>query len=229
MTGRYRQVKERKLSRFYLLLSVIFVVVMFKWGVPFFMEVIAGNGTIRKTQEQDSIPPQTPALSALPEATNSPRLQIDGYTEAGASLQLLVNDTVSLTDTALENGFFSLQALLSDGANRIYVTATDKAGNSSTSEVKLVTFDNEPIELTIFSPRDGSEFFGKSNQVIDISGEVSKPEVQAVVNNSFLSVDREGKFVHRYQLSGGNNEIKVVATDKAGNMAEKVITILYTP
>ena len=202
---------------------------MFKWGVPLLMKVIAGQGTIRTTQDEDIIPPQSPVLSALPEATNNASLPVEGYTEAGAELELLVNDTVSRSDVALENGFFSMQALLSQGSNRVYVKATDAAGNSSASEVKLVTLDNEPLELTVSHPRDGSEFFGKNSQVIDISGEVSKSEVQAVVNNSFLTVDKEGKFTHRYQLVGGDNEIKVVATDKAGNMAEKTIKVLYTP
>jgi bacillopeptidase F len=229
MAGRYRLNKERNLSRFYILLSIIFVVIMFKWGVPFLMEVIAGKGTIRATQDEDIIPPQSPVLSALPEATNNASLLVEGYTETGAGLELLVNDTVSRSDVALENGFFSMQALLSQGSNRVYVKATDAAGNSSASEVKLVTFDNEPLEITVIHPRDGSEFFGKNSQVIDISGEVSKSEVQAVVNNSFLTVDKDGKFTHRYQLASGDNEIKVVATDKAGNMDEKTIKVLYTP
>ena len=58
---------------------------------------------------------------------------------------------------------------------------------------------------------------------------MSKPDSQVIVNNSFVVVEKDGKFVHRYQLSGGNNEIKILASDRAGNTAEKTIKILYTP
>ena len=229
MAGRYRTSKEKNRSRFYILLSIVFVVVMIKWGVPFFVNFIAGKGAVRQSQDKDIIPPQTPVLSALPEATNSSYLTVEGYTEAGASLDLLINDSISLTAKATEDGSFSIAGTLSSGSNRAYVRATDEAGNASTSEVKLVTFDDKPIELTIISPKDGSEYFGKNSQVVDISGEVSKPDSQVIVNNSFVVVEKDGKFVHRYQLSGGNNEIKILASDRAGNTAEKTIKILYTP
>ena len=97
------------------------------------------------------------------------------------------------------------------------------------SEVKLVIFDNKPLELTITSPKDGTELFGKNNQVVDIQGESSKPDSQVIINNSFVIVGKDGSFLHRLQLQNGSNEIKVVASDKAGNSAETKITLVYTP
>lgn len=229
MAGRYRTSKEKNKSRFYIFLSIVFIVVMFKWGVPFFVNTIAGTGSVRQNQDKDVIPPQPPVLSALPEATNSSSLSVEGYTEAGASLDLLINDSISVTGKAGDDGSFSILGSLLAGSNRVYIRATDASGNSSTSEVKMVTFDNKPIELTITSPKDASEFFGKNNQVIDISGLVSKVDSEVVVNNSFVVVDKDGKFTHRFQLAGGNNELKIVASDHAGNTAEQTIKILYTP
>lgn len=229
MAGRYRTSKETNRSRFYILLSIIFVIVMIKWGVPFFVNTIAGNGGTRQNQDKDIIPPQSPVLSALPEATNSAEILVEGYTEAEASLDILINDNIVLVEKAGEDGSFSAVAPLTAGSNRVNVRATDEAGNISSSEVKIVIFDNKPIELTITSPKDGAEFFGKNNQVIDIAGEINKVDSEVIINNSFVLIDKDGKFSHRYQLANGNNEIKVLASDTAGNTAEKMITILYTP
>lgn len=212
-----------------MLLSVIFIVVMYKWGVPFFVEVIAGKGSVLINQEQDVIPPQSPVLSALPEATGSASILVEGFTEAGAALDLMVNDAISQTSKAEADGSFAIYGILSIGSNRVYVRAADEAGNVSSSEVKLVNFDNKPVVLTVLSPKDGSEFFGKNNQVIDITGEVNKANSQVIINNSFVVLDKEGKFTHRFQLADGNNEIKIVASDRAGNTDETMIKILYTP
>lgn len=229
MAGRYKQSKNRNRSRFYILLSVIFVVVMFKWGIPLFVDFVAGNGAVRVNTNKDIIPPQSPVISALPEATNSASLTIDGFTEKGANVELLVNDNIDKINIADETGAFTFESSLISGQNRIQLRAKDSAGNESMSEVSLVVFDNKPIELTMVSPQDGSEYFGKINQVIDIKGEISKSSGQVLINNSFVQVDKTGQFIHRFMLSGGENTIKMVASDKAGNTAEKTLKLIYTP
>lgn len=228
MPGRYKQSQNKHRSRFYILLSVIFVVVMFKWGIPLFMSLIAGNGAQRAVTGKDIIPPQTPVISALPEATNSARIVVEGYTEAGASVDLLLNDQVDKVMTADQTGMFSFQTVLISGQNRIQLRAKDEAGNESMSEVSLITYDNKPINLTITSPKDGSEYFGKTNQVIDINGSVDKANSQVTINNSFVQVNSDGTFVHRFMLSGGENTLTIVATDKAGNTAQETLTLSYT-
>lgn len=229
MAGGYRITKESKRSRFYLALSVVFIIVMIKWGIPTFVNIIAGNGASRQSTEKDVIPPQAPVLSALPEATSSASLLVEGFTEGGAALDLMINDTIALTAKAQGDGSFAIYGDLAPGTNRVYVRAADEAGNISSSEVEMVLFDSKPVDLSIFSPKDGTEFFGKNSQVIDITGEVSKPGAQVIINNSFVIVDRDGKFTHRFQLADGNNEIKIMVSDKAGNTAERTLKILYTP
>ena len=229
MAGKYRENKEKSKSRYYILLSIIFVVVLFKWGIPFFIGVVAGDGAPRQNIDKDVIPPQTPTLSALPEATNSASLLVEGYSEASASLDFLVNDRISLTDKTKADGSFSSIVTLDADSNRVQVRATDEAGNISISEVEIVQLDRKPIEITITSPNDGTEFFGKNNQVVDIKGETNKNDSQIIINTSFVVVEKDGTFVQRIQLLNGNNEIKAVASDKAGNSTEKVITLIYTP
>ncbi len=202
---------------------------MIKWGIPFFVNVMAGDGSPRVKQEKDIIPPQAPIVSALPEATNSSLLLIEGYTEPNAALDFLINDQISLTAKANDDGSFASTATLELGTNRVQVRAADAAGNINVSEVKMVVFDSKPLDLTVSSPKDGSEFFGKNNQVVDIQGEVSKPETQIIINNSFVIVEKDGTFIHRLQLEPGTNDINVVASDKAGNTAEDTISLVYTP
>jgi hypothetical protein len=229
MPGRYKQSQNKNKSRFYILLSVIFIIVMIKWGVPLFMNLVAGTGSYRVATGKDIIPPQSPIISALPEATNSANITVEGFTESGARVELLINDVVDSVSIADEAGSFLFDSRLILGQNRVQLRAKDEAGNESMSEVALIYFDNKPIDLVVSSPKDGSEYFGKINQVIDVKGSVDKPNSQVLVNNSFVQVDRNGSFVFRFMLSGGENTIKVVASDSAGNFAEKTLKLIYTP
>jgi hypothetical protein len=229
MAGRYKQSQNKNKSRFYILLSVIFVIVMFKWGIPLFMNLVAGAGAQRISTGKDIIPPQTPVISALPDATNSASLILEGFTEAGATIELLLNDKVDKMDKADVNGAFQFGTLLVSGQNRIQLRAKDEANNESMSEVFLIDLDTKPINLSITSPKDGSEYFGKLNQIVDIKGEIDKSGCQLTINNSFVQVDRNGVYIHRFMLAGGENSIRIVATDKAGNTTLQTLKLVYTP
>jgi bacillopeptidase F len=229
MSGRYKQSQNRNRSRFYIFLSIVFVIIMFKWGIPLFMNLVAGSGGQRINTDKDIIPPQSPIISALPDATNSAAITIDGYTEKGASVELLLNDQTDKIVKADETGTFVVDTFLIAGQNKIQLRAKDEAGNESLSEVTLITMDSKPLGLTVTSPKEGSEYFGKINQTIDIKGEVDKAGSQVLINNSYVQVDRSGSFLHRYMLSGGENIITIVASDKAGNTAEKSLRLIYTP
>ncbi len=193
------------------------------------MNIVAGTGAQRISTGDDIIPPQTPVFSALSDATNSARIFVEGYTEANASVELMLNDKTDKIEKADEGGYFSFDSLLVSGENRVQVRAKDEAGNESLSELSLVTLDVKPIELTIASPKDGTEYIGRVNQVIDIKGSVDKPNSQVLINNSFVSLDSEGNFSHRMMLSAGENIITINVTDKAGNSTSKSLRLIFTP
>lgn len=227
--GRYRRSQEGNRSRFYFLLSIVFVFVTIKWGFPFFIRIIAGEGVAINKTEEDIIPPQMPILAPLPEATNGGTIIVEGYTEGGAKVELNINDVLSKTDTAKEDGSFRFEASIQNGANRVQVRAVDGANNASMSEVKLVSLDKEPVMLTVSSPKDGTEFIGKNSQTVDITGKINKQNTQVLANNSFVDVARDGSFTYKYLLNPGENEVKLVASDKAGNKDEKIIKLIYSP
>ena len=111
----------------------------------------------------------------------------------------------------------------------MFVKATDSAGNSSQSDARLINYDNKPVELTIDSPKDGNQYFGSNSQTIDIVGTVSKPDSNVTVNGSFVFVGKDGSFDQRFQLSNGDNNLKVIAVDTAGNTVEKDLKVVFIP
>lgn len=228
--GRYRVKKEKKQSRFFLLLSIVLLFVLIKWGLPFFVDILAGKpGQRIEVNEEDSVPPQQPVISALPEVVNVPDITISGYTEALASLELIINNVIVLNGVADNSGAFEFKTTLSKGEHRISVRAKDAADNESESIVKQVVFDPEKLEIIIIDPKDRTEIIGINNKNITIQGKVNKTETIIKVNGGFAVIDTEGNFKQTVSLNEGENQIEITAEDKAGNKAEKTIVLTYYP
>lgn len=225
----YKSRAKQKKSRYYLILSLILALVLIKWGFPLIVEIIGrtGGSSLTSTTEEDFLPPQSPVLAALPEATNSGRLKIEGYTEAKAELSVWLNDELEATDTADEEGNFVIWIELDEGKNMIAVKAKDEAGNESYSATKKVEWDKEPLEMSVDNPQDGSEYFGQQNETIEVKGLVSKSEARVTINGLYTSVDSEGVFSHALRLSDGENTIEVKATDPAGNTNTINLSVRY--
>ena len=132
-----------------------------------------------------------------------------------------------ISELSDESGFYQATLSLEDGDNLIKVRAKDKAGNESISKPINVIYDFKVPELVIESPTDGQEFFGLQRQTISVKGEVSESDADLRINNTFVRFDREGLFNYKVKLNEGENEIKVVASDKAGNVVEKVLKVSY--
>jgi hypothetical protein len=214
----YKDRKNKKRDRFYILLSVVLVVGFFVWGIPAIINLTT-NKNVNRLELVDTIPPQVPVIGTPPEATNSSPIAISGYTEAGAKVELLVNSMVVDSKVARDDGSFDFLPSLEKDQNEIQIKASDAAGNQSQSQVYKILYDITPINLSIDSPKDGSEYYGRNNNIIDIVGSVDKEDVTVLINNSFASIDRDGNISARYQLQEGSNEIRIRANDKAGNVS----------
>lgn len=230
MTGSYRANSQKNNSRFYLLLSVIFIFVVFKWGLPLFINIISGpEKTGQESTYNDDLPPQVPVLSALPEATNSGKIKVEGYTEPEATAELYLNDVLVETQKVDTNGYFSFEAQLVEETSRIYIKAKDANNLFSQSPVTIVTLDKKPVKLTVTNPKDGNEYYGGNNQTVDVTGTVSKIEATVLVNDSYAMVDKAGNFTQRIMLVNGENKLVIKAIDKAGNGSEQVVTVNFIP
>ena len=88
----------------------------------------AGNAasTVTLTVVRDSTPP-TLSLDPLPSEVSSATISVSGAVESGISFV-----TVNGQPIAVSGGRYSTDVVLSLGANEIFVTATDGAGNSRT-------------------------------------------------------------------------------------------------
>lgn len=230
ITGKYRESKEKSRSRYYILLSIVFVIVLIKWGVPAFIDYVSGPSVSQSNNsEKDVIPPQIPVLSAVPEATNSARFEVQGYTEKEADVELFINDNLVDTKKSDDNGSFVLNGNLEVGSNRLSIKARDTSGNFSQSEDRVITYDNKPVELIIDSPKDGNVYYGSNSQTVDIVGSVNKPDSTVTINGSFAFVSKEGKFNQRYQLTNGENNLKIIVVDRAGNTTEIELKLNFIP
>lgn len=224
---RYSSRSKKNKSKLYFFLSIVLVIVLAKWGVPFFVNLIAGPTESKGglMAGEDTVPPQMPVLSALPEATNSAQLTVGGYSEAKVEISVWRNGNVVASGQSDDQGNFRIDIRLTDGENTINVRATDEKGNESESAVKKVVFDNSEIVISIETPTDGGEIFGKTNQNLTVSGVVSRVEANVSVNGSFARVDANGNFSVVIRLNEGDNEIVIKAVDKAGNTAERRIRV----
>lgn len=212
-------------------LAIGLVVVMFKWGLPWFIDILAGPSGQKATsinQNEDVVPPQTPVFSPLVEATNSATLMIEGYTEGLVAVDIFVNDAQVASTNSDEGGLFKLEVKLSEGENKIQARARDGAGNTSQSVVKTVNFDKKGVEITVDSPKDGSEVFGQSNQNVTFSGKVSKTDASVTINGNYVRLDANGNFNSIVRLNQGDNNISVKAIDRAGNTIEKIVRVKLT-
>jgi len=229
--GQYRLKKERKQSRFFLLLSIIFIGVMIKWGVPAMINVMAGSPVREDVQDQekDILPPQKPVLSAIPSAINQAELTVSGYTEAAAQTELWLDEEFKSNVQANDQGAFSFKVSLAKGEHKIFIKAKDSAGNESQSETKTIVYDPEKISLQITDPQNGTEIFGKENKSLNVKGKVNKTDAEVKVNNNFTETDSEGNFEKAVSLSEGENQIKIEAVDKAGNTTLETITVKFYP
>ncbi len=76
----------------------------------------------------------------------------------------------------------------------------------------------------------GNNLVVKKNKVT-VSGKADPKTTIAILAEDFedlLVADEEGIFSLEVPLTGGANEIKVVAMNKSGEKEEKIITIVYT-
>lgn len=216
----------------YLFLIFLTLFLIIKFGLPGLIRMAGFIGNIRSSsqpiEKQNAMPPQTPVLNPLPEATSSAEINIYGFGEAGTTAQLYVRG-ITISDSMINNeGEFEFLAVhLREGENEIFVKARDDQENISQESVSyIIKLDKSAPELTVESPKDGDEFFDNDSP-ITVSGS-SEKEATIRVNNHMV-INNNGSFETKLELKDGDNQIDVEVVDKAGNKTLKTITVNYTP
>lgn len=233
--SRLSKLEEQKNVRstaIFVILTIAALAAFFFFGLPTVIKFSAFLTDIRKSGEpvekDDNTPPVLPRFDPLPEATNSNRVELIGRTEPGVTVTLFLNGTQEEI-LANNEGEFTYSFSLNKGNNRVSALAKDSAGNESQkSSVIVITFDNQPPEIEMTSPQDGTQYYGSKQRQVVIEG---KTEEKAAVNinGRIVVVESDGSFAFTTTLSEGENQFTVKASDKAGNSTETVLKLNFSP
>lgn len=221
-------------SIMFIFLTVLLLVALLFWGIPALIRLAIFLGDLRSSSQpvsgEDLLPPSPPILQPLPESTSSAILLVDGFAEEGTTVTLNLNGIQILEVVAGNEGDFLFSRVdLVEGENRIEAYATDQSGNrSQPSTPYLIDLDTTPPSLTVDEPQDGKVFIGSREQLIRVSGKAD-PEMTIEVNGSFLILAHDGSFSTTLRLTSGDNQIRIVARDRAGNQTQESRTVTFEP
>ena len=223
-----------------LILSVLGIILVtllvLKFGIPLLINLsLFLSGGSKKEQLQSKNPSfiASPILNSLPSATSSAIISVSGIASENQIINLYINDNLVDETKTDDNGSFSSEGLLNSGENTIKAkavvdpsTSSGQVKESEFSQPITVVFKSAPPGLNIISPSDGQSF--KDQNTIDIQGTTDQ-DVRITVNGFWAITDNNGSFSYRLPLQNGENKIKIIATDIAGNKAEKEIKVTYSP
>lgn len=201
------------------LISIVLAFLLLTFGVPLLGKVSDFIGTVLRTEETDSEDEKTslnaPRVDSLPEATNSTRLAIFGFSDSGNKVKIFLNGEEA-GETGTDGGKFRFEDLrLVEGTNEIWVKGfNDKGEGSDTSNKQVVLLDREEPKLEVEGPAEGQSFSG--NNRVRVYGQADK-DAQVLANGFLASTDLEGKFEVFVPVVEGENVLEIRAVDGAGN------------
>lgn len=232
-SSRLNKLEETKSLRsavFYIILSLVLVFSIFKWGIPAFINTVAyvGGSTAGTANDGFKVPPQDPVLFPLVDATFSGTIKVAGTAQSGVKIKLVLNGQDQDEIDTDDKGDFTFDSVaLIDGVNIIGLKAVSSNGLESKVVDTQVVYDSEAPQLEISNPTDGAEFYGQ-NKNLEIKGTI-KEEGTLKINGNLVYTASNGDFSSRMTLKSGDNPITVVAQDLAGNTVEKSILVKYNP
>lgn len=218
---------------FFSILGIIVVLfLLFKFGISalinFSLFLSGKGGETNLTNSQNSINfIPSPVLNPIVPATNSAQIIITGISQKDRKIELFLNSRkIDETDTT-DNGEFRFEPTLKKGTNTVSVRAVYKDKKSDASEKYIVEYKDTAPKLEISSPSDGASF-KKEDKSVEVKGQTDA-NVTVTVNGFFAVTSENNSFSYVLQLHDGDNEVKILAVDNAGNKSEKTIKVNYSP
>ena len=227
----YQQKKTQKTIILSILGIIIVLFILFKFGIATlinFSLFLSGNKSSQNENlNQNEIAfVSAPLLNPLPTATNSGQIIISGTALKNSTVDLFINSKLIDNIDVDEKGEFSLTESLYKGNNIIEAKTVYKTKKSGLSNQLIVNFINTHPNLTLNSPTDGASFHREDKSVI-VQGETDS-NVSVTVNGFFAVLNENNNFSYNLPLHDGDNDIKIIATDQAGNSTEKNIKVNYS-
>lgn len=147
---------------------------------------------------------------------NNPKITVEGQAPLGITLKIN-NQAVPVA----QDGSFRYDLLMSEGDQRIQVTAVDDVGNVTTVE-RLVHIKTRGPRLEL-SIADGASF---SDPMLQLSGTTS-PGATITINRKPVTVGTLGDFQTTVSMVEGENVVEVLAIDQAGNATAATRRVRY--
>ncbi|OGG11068.1 hypothetical protein A2Z00_01645 [Candidatus Gottesmanbacteria bacterium RBG_13_45_10] len=196
-------------------------------GFSLFVDRIKGSPPTSQTTQRTVILP--PTLDPLPAATNSASIRVTGVGKPSLTLIVYVNGTEAKKLTVPSKGTFSVGSLpIIEGQNTISAKLVDTKGNTSDlSNIISIMIKNKAPLLEVTSPSDNSSVQGDTNTVT-VSGKTDD-DVTVTVNDRMVVIKSDNTFTYAYPLNSGDNKLKIVAKDEAGNQTTIERSVKYQP
>ena len=229
---------EKKTKKTIILSTIGIIIIMFimlKFGLEFlvnfslFISNSKNQQTAVSTNQINYIAP--PILNPLPNATNSAQIIISGKALKNQTIYLYINNNQQDQVQTDPDGNFTFSETLNAGDNQIKTLAQSNNKKSDYSNEFDVIYKNNKPTLDVSSPSDGQSF--NKNQVgtgnsIEVTGKTDAG-VSVTVNGFWAVIDINNNFSYTLPLQNGDNQIKIIATDQAGNKTEKDLKVNYSP
>jgi len=217
-------------------IAVIFFVLI-KFGIPLlvnFSLLVSGTKDTKDVNISKTTFISSPVLDALPNATNSATIKISGTAMPKQTINLYLNGTLEdKTDVRDDKTFVFNDISLKKGENLIQTKAANKdtSGKKTQEESDFsssitVIYKKDAPSLAVSSPSD-NQSFSKDDKIATVKGKTDTG-VKVTVNTFWAIVDGAGNFSYNFPLQNGDNKIKIIATDEAGNKTEKEIKVTYS-
>jgi hypothetical protein len=231
VTTRRQTEKELRQRLNVLIGAIIGLVALMFLSFTFFAPAIGSVfGFLSKYRNQDTstkINPNPPLLSEVPNATKEKQITIRGYSQEGMVIKLFVNGPEKAETVTGTDGMFTFDNVgLIKGRNLVFAKAVDSNNaESEKSETHVVNVDTEDPKIVIASPAEG-EVVKNLNKRIKVEGTLNE-EAVVKINGQTAIVKPDFSFEGLIGVDEGDVEIKIVATDEAGNEEEAIIFVKY--
>ncbi len=230
--SRLEQLSHKRYARNIILIIIGFfflILVFFFYGVPLlinfslFVENFRGsNESSISVNNSNYIPP--PVLNLLPSATNSAQITISGSALPNQTVKLYLNGKyIKQIKSDEDKNFVINNVILANGENDIKAKSIESNNKESQYSQNIhIVYKNKSPALEVKYPNDQQIISNSSN--INVEGKTDG-DAQVTVNGYWAIIDNLGNFSYLLNLQKGDNKIKIVASDEAGNKTEKEVVV----
>ncbi|MBP3041352.1 S8 family serine peptidase [Bacillaceae bacterium Marseille-Q3522] len=154
--------------------------------------------------------------------TNQETVTVEGTASPTTTVQVLNNGAEAAVTEVAEDGTFAVDLTLAEGENVLTAKSVVEQGSTDESEPVTIIYDKTKPALTIDSPENESK---TNRETVTVEGTVADSNLKWVKVNGQLATVTDGRYSKRIILESGENLIKVVALDQAGNRTVKRVTV----